>query len=58
MIYELKLFCLLVFVTSGNVHGGDSGVELNIPEGMEGPVKVKVMTLPEHLAHSEDEDEP
>lgn len=54
MFYELKL----VFVTSGNVHGGDSGVELNIPEGMEGPVKVKVMTLPEHLPHSEDEDEP
>ncbi|CAK8531888.1 unnamed protein product [Lathyrus sativus] len=46
------------YFIKGNVHGGDSGVELNIPEGMEGPVKVKVMTLPEHLAHSEDEDEP
>jgi len=45
-------------VTSGTVHGGDSGVELKIPEGIEGPVKVKVLTFPENLAHSEDEDEP
>jgi hypothetical protein len=56
MIFELKLFCVLVFVTSGNAHGGDSGVELNIPEGMEGPVKVKVLTFPENLASSEDEE--
>ncbi|MCH89600.1 hypothetical protein A2U01_0010500 [Trifolium medium] len=40
----------------GNAHGGDSGVELNFPEGMEGPVKVKVLTFPENLASSEDEE--
>lgn len=58
MIYELKLFCLLCLldlVNSGTIHDGDSGVELNIPEGIEGPVKVKVMTLLEHLPYSEDE---
>jgi hypothetical protein len=51
--------CFVCFsVTSGTVHGGDSGVELKIPEGIEGPVKVKVLMFPENLAHSEDEDEP
>lgn len=46
------------YFIKGTVHGGDSGVELKIPEGIEGPVKVKVLTFSENLAHSEDEDEP
>jgi hypothetical protein len=44
------------YFIKGNAHGGDSGVELNFPEGMEGPVKVKVLTFPENLASSEDEE--
>lgn len=48
--------CLFVISGNASAPGGDTGVELNIPEGMEGPVKVKVLTFPDNLAHSEDEE--
>ncbi|XP_061361971.1 uncharacterized protein LOC133305746 [Gastrolobium bilobum] len=46
------------FFIKGNesAQGGDSGLEINIPEGMEGTVKVKVLTFSDNLAHSEDEE--
>ena len=44
------------YFIKGNAHGGDSGAELNVPEEMEGKVKVKVMSFPENLASSEDEE--
>lgn len=45
------------FFIKGNAspHGGDA-MEVNIPEGMEGTVKVKVLTFSENVAHSEDEE--
>lgn len=57
-IYELKRFCVSCFVTSGSefAHGGDTGVDVNIPEGKNGTVKVKVLTFSENIAHSEDEE--
>ena len=58
MIDELTQFFVLVFVPSENehVHGGDTGVDVNIPEGMEGAVKVKVLPISDNVAHSEDEE--
>ncbi|KAE9608089.1 hypothetical protein Lalb_Chr08g0231821 [Lupinus albus] len=49
---------MLVFFTSEleSARGGDTGMELNIPEGMEDTVKVKVLTIPGSVAHSEDEE--
>ena len=44
------------YFIEGNAHGGESGVEFNIPEGVEGKVKVKVITSPENLSPSEDEE--
>ncbi|XP_027338686.1 uncharacterized protein LOC113852574 [Abrus precatorius] len=41
---------------NANTHGGDTDVEVNSPEGMEGTVKVKVLTFSENVAHSEDEE--
>lgn len=49
---------MLVFPTSDNepTNGGDTGMELNIPEAMEGTVKVKVLAISENVALSEDEE--
>ncbi|KAL1321137.1 hypothetical protein HN51_065872 [Arachis hypogaea] len=35
--------------------GGDTDVELNKPEGMEGMVKVKVLTISDTVAHEDEE---
>ncbi|MED6218839.1 hypothetical protein PIB30_030282 [Stylosanthes scabra] len=45
------------FFIDENAHadGGDTGVELNKPEGMEGPVKVKVITISDPVAHEDEE---
>ncbi|CAL0320314.1 unnamed protein product [Lupinus luteus] len=39
-----------------SARGGDTGMELDIPEEVEDTVKVKVPTIPGSVAHSEDEE--
>ncbi|KAL6523691.1 hypothetical protein OROGR_017295 [Orobanche gracilis] len=39
-----------------SARSGDTGMELNIPEGVEGTVKGKVLIIPGNVAHSEDEE--
>ncbi|OIV98394.1 hypothetical protein TanjilG_16721 [Lupinus angustifolius] len=39
-----------------SARGGDTGVDLNIPDGMEDTVEVKVLKTPGNVAHSEDEE--
>lgn len=51
------LLCVCLWISGdASGHGEDTGVDVNIPEGVEGSVKVKVFTFSENVVPSEDEE--
>jgi len=58
VIYKLKQFHVVVFLTAENESSDDDDTEMEVSstDGRERTVKVKVLTFSENVAHSEDED--
>lgn len=58
VIYKLKQFHVVVYLTSENESSDEEDTEMEVisTDGRERTVKVKVLTLSENVAHSEDEE--